>query len=128
MYQMVWLILRLLHYLAKCILEEEITRRNKSCKPDAPCPHCGRHLESKGLIARKITTLLGVLDFYHAASHLNKAAHAYLHNDSHGAKLLFEAWRHLLRHGKHLLVLQSLTRLINVAELPHRLRFSRKCL
>ena len=334
-YQMVWLILRLLLYLAKCILEEEITRRNKACKPEAPCPHCGRHLESKGLIARKITTLLGVitikrsgyrcpkgckgtyitpldkklgiesyqqtswevkslgtllcvfvpynlashllsqltqvkihettlwqwvqeagersrqiwqerlqasevpieamspeiaqlmmvlaadgvmvpfrptpgtpkgktiwrevkigviarlqevktatgklytrlaqrrlvavlgdvealkqrltwetkhqgiekapkvvwlsdggvgfwrvfrecfsrcavgvLDFYHAASHLNKAAHAYLHNDSHGAKLLFEAWRHLLRHGKHLLVLQSLTRLVNVAELP----------
>ena len=29
-YQMVWLILRLLLYLAKCILEEEITRRNKA--------------------------------------------------------------------------------------------------
>ena len=37
MYQMVWLILGLLHYLAKCILEEEITRRNKACKPEAPC-------------------------------------------------------------------------------------------
>jgi hypothetical protein len=61
---------------------------------------------------------VGILDFYHAASHLSKAAHAYLHNDSHGAKLLFEAWRHLLRHGKHILVLQSLTRLVNVAELP----------
>ena len=60
---------------------------------------------------------VGILDFYHAASHLSKAAHAYLDKDSQGAKLLFEAWRHLLRHGKHLKVLQSLTRMVNTVEL-----------
>ncbi len=61
---------------------------------------------------------VGILDFYHAASHLSKAAHAYLYKDSLGAKLLFEAWRHLLRHGKHLKVLKSLTLLVNTVKLP----------
>lgn len=61
---------------------------------------------------------VGILDFYHAASHLSKAAHAYLFDDNEGAQLCFEAWRHLLRHGKHLQVLSSLTRLVHSVHLP----------
>lgn len=61
---------------------------------------------------------VGILDFYHAASHLSKAAHAYLHSDAQGAQLLFEAWRHHLRHGQHRQVLQTLTRLVNTVSLP----------
>jgi hypothetical protein len=59
--QMVWATLLLLHYLGKCILEEELARRNQMCKPSSPCPHCGSRLESKGLVARTITTLVGVI-------------------------------------------------------------------
>lgn len=61
---------------------------------------------------------VGILDFYHAASHLSKAAKAYLHSDAVGAKQIFEAWRHLLRHGKHHRVLKSLTLLVNMVKLP----------
>lgn len=61
---------------------------------------------------------VGILDFYHAASHLSKAAHAYLSHDSEQAKLLFEAWRHQLRHGQHHQVLQTLTHLLNTVTLP----------
>ena len=58
---MVWATLPLLYCLGRCILEEESAYRNQSCKPDKPCPQCGRRLESKGLVNRKITTLFGVI-------------------------------------------------------------------
>ena len=64
------------------------------------------------------TCAVGILDFYHAASHLWKAAQAYLHHDPDTAQVRFEHWRHLLRHGKHNQVLWQLTRLVNTAELP----------
>ena len=60
---MVWATLCLLRSLGISILEEEIVRRNKACRPEAPCPHCGRRLESKGLVERTILTLLGVINF-----------------------------------------------------------------
>lgn len=49
----------LLQYLGKCLLEEEIRRRDEKCKPTHPCPYCGSRLESKGLVPRRVTTLLG---------------------------------------------------------------------
>ena len=32
--QMVWEVLGIVRYLTRCILEEEISRRNEDCKPD----------------------------------------------------------------------------------------------
>ncbi len=56
---------------------------------------------------------VGILDFYHAAGHLWRAATAWLGHDPEAAEICFERWRHLLRHGKHTQVLMELTRLVN---------------
>ena len=55
---------------------------------------------------------LGILDFYHAAGHLWRAAAAF-DGRSGIAKKWFQQWRHQLRHGQQKQVLSNLTRLIN---------------
>jgi len=59
----------------------------------------------------------GILDFYHAAGHLGRAAQAWLGQDLEAAQIAFERWRHALRHGHHHQVLAELTRLVNKVEL-----------
>lgn len=56
---------------------------------------------------------VGILDFYHAAGHLWRAAAALFDGRTSEAQLCFEHWRHQLRHGQHHQVLSLLTRLIN---------------
>lgn len=56
---------------------------------------------------------VGVLDFYHAAGHLWRAASAAFDGRSKTAKKWFRRWRHQLRHGQHKTVIGTLTRLIN---------------
>lgn len=56
---------------------------------------------------------VGILDFYHAAGHLWRAAAAAFDGRSTVAKKWFRQWRHLLRHGKQNDVLKGLTQLIN---------------
>lgn len=55
---------------------------------------------------------VAVLDFYHAAGHLWRAATA-LFNHQSGQLKWFKRWRHALRHGQHQEVLAMLTSLIN---------------
>ena len=57
---------------------------------------------------------VAVLDFFHAAGHLARATQAMFGDPrSAQARAWFSQWRHQLRHGQHLQVLQALTRLIN---------------
>lgn len=56
---------------------------------------------------------VGILDFYHAAGHLWRAAAAAFDGRSTVAKKWFRQWRHLLRHGQERKVLKNLTQLIN---------------
>lgn len=57
---------------------------------------------------------VAVLDFYHAAGHLARATQAmFADSRSAQAQAWFRRWRHLLRHGKHLQVLRTLTVLIH---------------
>ena len=55
---------------------------------------------------------VAILDFYHAASHLWRAAAAWLDGRTSLAKECFQRWRHLLRHGGDRQLLRELTRLI----------------
>ena len=56
---------------------------------------------------------VAVLDFFHAAGHLSRATQAMFDDPrSAQAKAWFKRWRHQLRHGQHLQVLQALTLLI----------------
>lgn len=55
---------------------------------------------------------IAVLDFYHAAGHLWRAASA-LFNHQAGQHAWFKRWRHALRHGQHRTVLAMLTSLVN---------------
>ena len=56
---------------------------------------------------------VAVLDFFHAAGHLSRATKAMFDDPrSAQAKAWFRRWRHQLRHGQHLKVLQALTLLI----------------
>ena len=59
-----------------------------------------------------------ILDFYHAAGHLWRAAAAWLDGRTSQAKWCFERWRHLLRHGKDRQLIRELTRLVNRDHLP----------
>lgn len=61
--------------------------------------------------------VIGILDFYHAASHLWKASSAVFGDCSTTAQHWFERWRHQLRHGEHQAVLTQLTHLINLDHL-----------
>ena len=61
--------------------------------------------------------VIGILDFYHAAGHIWKAARTLFDGRSTEAKEWFQRWRHLLRHGSHQLVLSQLTQLINTDHL-----------
>lgn len=61
--------------------------------------------------------VIGILDFYHAAGHLWKAASTLFDGRSTAAKAWFQRWRHLLRHGSHRLVLTQLSHLINTDHL-----------
>ena len=57
---------------------------------------------------------VAVLDFYHAAGHLARATQAMFGDSRSGqAKAWFRRWRHQLRHGQHLHVLNTLTMLIH---------------
>ncbi len=56
---------------------------------------------------------VGILDFYHAAGHLWRAASAAFDGRTVVAKKWFRRWRHLLRHGQHRQVVAALTRFIN---------------
>ncbi|NEP53929.1 MAG: ISKra4 family transposase [Moorea sp. SIO3C2] len=56
---------------------------------------------------------VAILDFYHAAGHLWKAAKAVFDGRTTLAQSLFEQWRHQLRHGEHCSVLRQLTQLVN---------------
>jgi len=51
---------------------------------------------------------VGVLDFYHAAGHLWRAAAAYLDGRTKEARWWFELLRHQLRHGRWSQVLREL--------------------
>ncbi len=55
---------------------------------------------------------VAVLDFYHAAGHLWRAA-TVLFPTQAGRLKWFERWRHALRHGQHSTVLAMLTALVN---------------
>ncbi len=55
---------------------------------------------------------VAILDFYHAASHLWRAAAAWLDGRTSLAQWCFQRWRHLLRHGGETQLLRELTRLI----------------
>ena len=55
---------------------------------------------------------VAVLDFYHAAGHLWRAATVLLPTQSDRLDW-FKRWRHALRHGKHAAVLAMLTALVN---------------
>lgn len=55
----------------------------------------------------------GILDFYHAAGQLWRAAAAWLDGRTADARWCFERWRHLLRHGGEQRLLTELTQLIN---------------
>lgn len=72
-----------------------------------------------GLFRREFATVttVAILDFYHAASHLWKAAKAVFDGRTKQAQSLFEQWRHQLRHGGHCSVLKQLTQLINTNDL-----------
>ena len=61
--------------------------------------------------------VIGILDFYHAAGHLWKAASTLFDGRTTEAKAWFQRWRHLLRHGGHQRVLSQLTHLINTDHL-----------
>ena len=61
---------------------------------------------------------VGILDFYHAAGHLWRAAAAWLDGRTSAAKWCFARWRHLLRHGGNQQVLTELTQLINRDDIP----------
>jgi hypothetical protein len=61
---------------------------------------------------------VAILDFYHAAGHLWRAAAAWLDGRSSAARWCFERWRHLLRHGGDRQLLRELTSLINRNDLP----------
>jgi hypothetical protein len=56
---------------------------------------------------------VAVLDFYHAASHLWRAAAAWLDGRTTLAHWCFQRWRHLLRHGGETQLLRELTRLMH---------------
>jgi hypothetical protein len=56
---------------------------------------------------------VGILDFYHAAGHLWRAASAAFDGRSAVAKKWFRQWRHLLRHGQEKRVLKMLTQSIH---------------
>ena len=64
-----------------------------------------RQFAKKGSVA--------ILDFYHAAGHLWKAAKAVFDGRTTLAQSLYEQWRHQLRHGDHFSVLRQLSHLIN---------------
>ncbi|MEO1403365.1 MAG: ISKra4 family transposase [Cyanobacteria bacterium J06635_1] len=55
---------------------------------------------------------VAILDFYHAAGHLWRAATA-LFNHQAGQRQWFKQWRHALRHGQHHTLLAMLTWLVN---------------
>jgi hypothetical protein len=52
--------------------------------------------------------VVGVLDFYHAAGHLWSAAAAYKDGRTRAAKDWFKHWRHELRHGNSIEVMNEL--------------------
>ena len=52
---------------------------------------------------------VAILDFYHAAGHLWRAASAWLDGGTSVARWCFERWRHLLRHGGDRQLLAELT-------------------
>lgn len=56
---------------------------------------------------------VAVLDFYHAASHLWRAAATWLDGRTSLAHWCFQRWRHLLRHGGDTQLLSELTRLMH---------------
>ena len=60
---------------------------------------------------------VAVLDFYHAASHLWRAAAAWLDGRTSLAHWCFQRWRHLLRHGGESQLLSELTRLMHQDDL-----------
>jgi len=57
---------------------------------------------------------VAILDFFHAAGHLWRAADALFEGESSSqAMAWFTRWRHQLRHGQHQKVLADLTSLVN---------------
>lgn len=61
---------------------------------------------------------IGILDFYHAAQNLWKAAAAWLDGRTKQARSWFVAARHRLRHGKPDRVLADIARAMNLEGLP----------
>ena len=60
-------------------------------------------------------TAIGVLDFFHAASHLARATQALFGTlQSAEAQAWFRRWRHLLRHGQAHRERRALTQLIHL--------------
>ena len=56
---------------------------------------------------------VGILDFYHAAGHLWRAAAVLFDGRSKIAKKWFGRWRHQLRHGEQRNVIRQLTQVLN---------------
>lgn len=59
-----------------------------------------------------------ILDFYHAAQNLHKAAAAWLDGRTRACREWFSTQRHRLRHGQEQQVLTELTTLVNTKSLP----------
>lgn len=65
---------------------------------------------------------IGILDFYHAAGHLWRAANAWWANEPEIAQICFERWRYYLRNGKQNQVLSELTKWVNTLRLNENQR------
>ena len=61
--------------------------------------------------------VIGVLDFYHAAQNLCKAAKGYLDGRTQASKMWFKETRHLLRHGQEKEVIKQIKETIKQKEL-----------
>ena len=59
---MVWVALQMGLWLARSVLETDLSRRASEPCEWPKCPKCDHRFESKGWRSRQITTLVGVID------------------------------------------------------------------
>ncbi|QUY40377.1 hypothetical protein HRE53_33200 (plasmid) [Acaryochloris sp. 'Moss Beach'] len=59
--QMVYIVLQMGLFLARCLLEDELSRRAKAVFVWPVCTTCGTRLHSKGWESRQMQTLVGTI-------------------------------------------------------------------